>query len=501
MLTTIWLLVSYMTCINECSTIERKCGEIQTYNIGIRESTIYIPSFVCNKESYLNFFSIDSNPTDKTHQLLPIPIIIALHGFHNDIYKFLQEYSRLSVFAEQYGFIVIAPIGLYKSWNGIYCCGDAVIKNINDLQFIKNTISTSITNISILFNDIMTIDTNNIQLFITGQSNGGFMTDEIAWAYALGEEFLPITAFAPYLGYMYDVNDVKLHMSITDNYIHKSMPIFFQLGDKDPYVRVTGCCHKQKCAGKLRIDTFKENCTSLYDEYKKWLNWNHCHENVTFESIAQISQRQFDTQRQVKCATATVDEHGCDEITKMCIFLGNKHDAHIGKNVDDFHTNLLLFFYEIMCLKYGGIWDNNANNTAYCLCYNGLQESLFCMDVTMYMSEYESIRIVTGNPSVSPTITDIIVSESLQIVDTKKMEVIEQVNNNNFDIEFEGNVENGMEDEEEHDMDLMFMFWVTVGCVGGIIVKQCLTEIYKRCRKPQYESFEPNENLWLKTVE
>ncbi len=55
-----------------------------------------------------------------------------------------------------------------------------------------------------------------------------------------------------------------------------------------------------------------------------------------------------------------------------------------------------------------------------------------------------------------------------------------------------------MENEEEHKIYLMFMFWITVGCVGGIIAKQCLTVIYKKYKKPEYvyESFGPTKSLW-----
>eukprot|EP01084_Bolivina_argentea_P115221 204934_1 len=395
-----FLIVLFFTIVrlNECAIIQRKCGEIQTYTVDNRTSTIYIPSFVCNKESYLEFFSINNETL--TQILLPIPIIIALHGLSNDIYKFIQEYTILNTTAEQYGFIVIAPVGLDKSWNGLYCCGNSVTQNINDLQFIKNVITESIANISTLFNDIMTINKENIQLFVTGMSNGGFMTDEIGWSYALGEHFpFPITAFAPYLGYIYDVNDVQQQMSINSTvYIHKTVPIFFQHGDTDKAVNINGCCHTQTCLVP-GIDTFKENCTSLYDEYKKWLIWNHCNENITFDSIAQIFQRQYSPNQLLKCATATPQYDGCDEITKMCVFMDSGHHAQISPNREDYQTNLLLFFYEIMCLKYNGTWEIETNYSAYCMCYNK-ERLLYCMDISMYMVDE---HMYTLSPTLSPT--------------------------------------------------------------------------------------------------
>eukprot|EP00493_Phyllostaurus_siculus_P001158 UN01166 len=37
---------------------------------------------------------------------------------------------------------LIFPVGYQNSWNAIYCCGEAMIKGIDDLKYIDNVISS-----------------------------------------------------------------------------------------------------------------------------------------------------------------------------------------------------------------------------------------------------------------------------------------------------------------------------------------------------------------------
>ncbi len=106
---------------------------------------------------------------------VPMPMVVALHGgFGSGIQ--LEEQSQLTVKAEEEGFIVVYPDGSQtgflniRTWNAGGCCGGSVANNIDDVGFID-----TLLDLLILENSI---DTTRI--YVTGMSNGGFMSHRLA---------------------------------------------------------------------------------------------------------------------------------------------------------------------------------------------------------------------------------------------------------------------------------------------------------------------------------
>ncbi len=117
-------------------------------------------------------------------------LVLVLHGGGGRSMTMLKK-TDFSSLSEKEGFICVYPNGisrfpfLFRSWNAGYCCGVALEKNIDDVDFIK----TLITRLCSQF----TIDLKRI--YVTGHSNGAIM------AYRLGAELSSmIAAIAPVAG-------------------------------------------------------------------------------------------------------------------------------------------------------------------------------------------------------------------------------------------------------------------------------------------------------------
>ncbi len=102
------------------------------------------------------------------------PLVIVLHGRGGDSQR-MEDVSGMSQKADKEGFIVVYPEGLEilrgrRSWNANFCCGEAYVKKINDVQFISTLIDTIAEEYNI----------DEKRVYVTGISNGGRMTYELA---------------------------------------------------------------------------------------------------------------------------------------------------------------------------------------------------------------------------------------------------------------------------------------------------------------------------------
>jgi polyhydroxybutyrate depolymerase len=118
------------------------------------------------------------------------PLVVVLHGGGGRSVTMLRK-TNFSVESEKEGFICVYPNGFsrfplfFRMWNGGYCCGIALDKNVDDVGFIKTLINHLCSQ--------LTIDPQRI--YVTGHSNGAIM------AYRLGAELSDmIAAIAPVAG-------------------------------------------------------------------------------------------------------------------------------------------------------------------------------------------------------------------------------------------------------------------------------------------------------------
>lgn len=112
-----------------------------------------------------------------------VPLVIVLHGGGDDA-EIAEKMTGFSEKAEQENFIVAYPegFGWVKTWNAGFCCGGAVDDDRDDVGFIRELIDRLAGEYE--------IDTDRV--FVTGPSNGGFLT------YRIGSELADkVAAIAP----------------------------------------------------------------------------------------------------------------------------------------------------------------------------------------------------------------------------------------------------------------------------------------------------------------
>jgi polyhydroxybutyrate depolymerase len=98
-----------------------------------------------------------------------VPLVLDLHGLGSNS----GQQAGLSGFrrkSDEVGFIAAWPQGVGNSWNAFGCCGTADFFNIDDPTFLRAVVAR----ISQLGN------INRNRVYITGLSNGGFMTHRMA---------------------------------------------------------------------------------------------------------------------------------------------------------------------------------------------------------------------------------------------------------------------------------------------------------------------------------
>jgi len=111
------------------------------------------------------------------------PLILSLHGFTSNG-RGQAGFFPLADLAEKYGFLYCFPSGLDRSWNATNACCDWTNKN-DDSTYLRNLILWAQKEYSI----------DKKRVYLTGLSNGGFMSYRMAQDHAD-----LVTAIAPFAG-------------------------------------------------------------------------------------------------------------------------------------------------------------------------------------------------------------------------------------------------------------------------------------------------------------
>lgn len=143
----------------------------------------------------------------------PKPLLIALHGYQDRSW-WLSSYAGLHLLAEEQDITLALPDGEQRSWNGIFCCGQAAGDQTDDVAFIRAMIN-EIANES-------SIDMDRI--YIAGFSNGGILAQRL-----LAEE---PDLFAAGAALMSGVGDRNYTLDISQ----AQAPILLINGTDDPLV-------------------------------------------------------------------------------------------------------------------------------------------------------------------------------------------------------------------------------------------------------------------------
>ncbi len=175
----------------------------------------------------------------------PLPLVLDLHGRLGNG----EGQSRLSHFdavSDQYGFLVVYPDGLERSWADGRGTTPADRKGVNDVKFISDLIDK--------LTDPYHIDRDRI--YVTGMSNGGFLGGRLACDLSTKIAAVAIVA-----------------ASISDNTAttcHPERPVSVLLmqGSADPLVPFAG--------GPLGRNEVHGRVLSHADAVKKWVELDGC---------------------------------------------------------------------------------------------------------------------------------------------------------------------------------------------------------------------------------
>ena len=177
-------------------------------------------------------------------------------------------------------------------------------------------------------------------------------------------DFPEIVAIAVTSGYIYDNSRY-----INSHEIHRNVPVFFNHGMKDNGVNPDGCCHNQTrgcCCGIAQRSNF---CTSIHEEFEKWLRWNQCADDIHFDDI--VVNQLTETKAAVSCAEAIPRKHGCETPTKLCLYKEAGHQI-LGREMS------MRFLVEALCNKHGGEMVDDDSMSCRCSTESGFG-GLFCI--------------------------------------------------------------------------------------------------------------------------
>jgi polyhydroxybutyrate depolymerase len=119
----------------------------------------------------------------------PTPVVLNFHGFTSD--NIQQDLlSQMDPVADAQNFIAIYPLGTGAplSFNAGVCCGTASATNVDDIQFVRDILTTAKTKLCV----------DPKRIFATGMSNGGFMSHRIGCE--LADQIAAIAPVAGVLG-------------------------------------------------------------------------------------------------------------------------------------------------------------------------------------------------------------------------------------------------------------------------------------------------------------
>jgi len=143
-----------------------------------------------------------------------LPVVISLHGRFGTG-KQMMSFADFRPIADREKFIIVCPDGIDRSWNG----GGptpANRKGINDVKFIGELITYIIN----------TYNGDPKRVYVTGMSNGGFMSSRLACE--MGNRIAAIAVVGASM------------ITRMDYHPNRSMPVMYIQGTDDPLVPYNG---------------------------------------------------------------------------------------------------------------------------------------------------------------------------------------------------------------------------------------------------------------------
>lgn len=196
------------------------------------------------KREFITYLPEGINKADKH------PVIISLHGRLGTAIR-QMKFADFKPVADRDKVIIICPQGIDRSWNDGRGT-PANSKGVNDVKFIDQLITYIIN----------TYNADPGRIYVTGMSNGGFMTSRLACE--LNNRIAAIAVVAASM-------DEDMGYQPT-----KPMPAMYIQGTKDPLVPFAGGAMKKGAGG------------SIYGHeeiLKKWAAVNHCNSKPVITNL------------------------------------------------------------------------------------------------------------------------------------------------------------------------------------------------------------------------
>lgn len=186
------------------------------------------------RREFITYLPRGMNSTDKP------PVIISLHGRLGTAIR-QMTFADFTPIADRDKVIIVCPQGIERSWNDGRST-PANSRGVNDVKFIDELITYIIN----------TYYADSSRIYVTGMSNGGFMTSRLACE--LNKRIAAVAVVAASM-------DRDMGYQPT-----QPMPVMYIQGTKDPLVPFTG--GKMKGAGGVIY--------SHEDILKKWAAVDKC---------------------------------------------------------------------------------------------------------------------------------------------------------------------------------------------------------------------------------
>lgn len=184
-----------------------------------------------------------------------VPLVVALHG-RGGTGHVIVGLTHFDNVADAHGFLVIYPDGLSASWADGRGATTSDTDGIDDIKFLSELIRKLTRDYKI----------DSLRVFVTGYSNGGFMSQRIACE--LSRQVAAVGVVAATMG------------EITASHCHPERPVSVMLiqGTQDPLVPFQG--------GPMGPNGSHGVILSLQESTKKWADLDACDSKPEVSTLA-----------------------------------------------------------------------------------------------------------------------------------------------------------------------------------------------------------------------
>jgi polyhydroxybutyrate depolymerase len=187
-----------------------------------------------------------------------LPLVVVLHGRLGDGHSNVAL-THFDPVADAHGFLIVYPDGLHRSWADGRQGTPSDKDGVDDVKFLSELIQKLVAE----------SHADPRRVYVTGMSNGGFMTQRVACELAA-----QIAAAGSVAATMGENIAASCHPE-------KPVPMMFMQGSKDPLVPIQG--------GSLGGGGSRGEILSLDAAAQKWVTLNACSQRATRSTLPDMA--------------------------------------------------------------------------------------------------------------------------------------------------------------------------------------------------------------------